>query len=326
MITSGSYQRPRTLTDDEAALTDATHTSKDGKPVDVMGYARPYGVLGDCCLPAPSVLEFDANGKLLRAWGGPADPDKCKAEQGCVWPATEHGIFVDHNGFVYLGGSDFNDKPNGSAWASNNGADGMILKFTKDGKFVMMIGGPGGKGPDSNNTDGGRNGTPLFYLPADITVDPSTNRMYVSDGYGNRRVVDRRCGDRQIHRPFRRLRQQPDRRQGRCRCRQLDERRHEGQHEAGVLPQPGALREDQQGRPDLRLRPRQQPHSGVQQPRSQSRQAVRESDRREQGKCGVRQRAVRRGEDQRASGIGGVHELLDRSRSSPASMSATTPT
>jgi len=65
----------------------------------------------------------------------------------------------------------------------------MILKFTKDGKFVMMIGGHGAKGPDSNNRDGGKNRTPLFYLPADITVDPSTNRMYVSDGYGNRRVA-----------------------------------------------------------------------------------------------------------------------------------------
>ena len=134
-------------------------------------------------------MEFDANGKLLRAWGGPADPDKCKVEDGCVWPASEHGIFVDHNGFVYLGGNSANGDPNGSAWASTNGADGMILKFTKDGKFVMMIGGPGAKGPDSNNKDGGRNGTPQFYLPADITVDPTDNRMYVSDGYGNRRVV-----------------------------------------------------------------------------------------------------------------------------------------
>src|SRR4051812_3974611 len=76
------YQRPRTLTTDEAALTDATHTDQDGKPVDVMGFARPYGVLGDCCLPAPSVLEFDAAGTLLRAWGGPADPGKCKTEDG----------------------------------------------------------------------------------------------------------------------------------------------------------------------------------------------------------------------------------------------------
>ncbi len=93
------------------------------------------------------------------------------------------------------------------------------------------------KGPDSNDKNGGRNGTPQFYLPADITVDPTNNRMYVSDGYGNRRVVIARRRDRQVHRPFRRLRQQPDRRQGRGRRRHLDERFHQGQHEAGLLPQ-----------------------------------------------------------------------------------------
>ena len=183
------YQRPRTLTNDEAALTGPTHTAADGRRVDALGNPRPYGPLGDCCVPAPSVMEFDADGNLLRAWGGPADPDRCKAEEGCVWPASEHGIFVDHNGFVYLGGNGANPKPNGSAWASPNGADGMILKFTKEGRFVMMIGGPGAKGPDSNDRNGGRNGTPQLYLPADVTVDPATNRMYISDGYGNRRVV-----------------------------------------------------------------------------------------------------------------------------------------
>ena len=79
----------------------------------MLGYPRPYGVLGDCCLPAPSVMEFDANGKLLQAWGGPADPGKCQVEDGCIWPAREHGIFVDHNGFVYIGGNGGNGKPNG---------------------------------------------------------------------------------------------------------------------------------------------------------------------------------------------------------------------
>jgi DNA-binding beta-propeller fold protein YncE len=183
------YQRPRSLTNDEAALTGATHKDKDGKPVDALGFARPSGSSAYCCLPAPSIMEFDAGGALLRAWGGPADPEKCKTSDGCVWPSSEHGIFVDHNGFVYIGGSNANAAPNGSAWSSTRGADGMVLKFTKDGKFVMMIGGPGAKGPDSNNTNGGSNGTPQFYLPADITVDPATNRMFVSDGYGNRRVV-----------------------------------------------------------------------------------------------------------------------------------------
>jgi DNA-binding beta-propeller fold protein YncE len=32
-------------------------------------------------------------------------------------------------------------------------------------------------------------GTPLLYQPADMVVDPKTNRLYVADGYGNRRVL-----------------------------------------------------------------------------------------------------------------------------------------
>ena len=261
------YQRPRSLTNDEAALTPPTHKAPDGRPVDVLGYPRPYGVLGDCCLPAPSVMEFDANGKLLQAWGGPADPGKCRIEDGCMWPAREHGIFVDHNGFVYIGGNGGNGKPNGSAWASTAGADGMILKFTKEGKFVMMIGGPT-KGADSNNKDGGKNAHAAV-LPAGRPHGRSDDQPPVCV----RRLRQsprghRRCGHRQIHRPFRRLRQQPGRRQGCRRRRSVDERLHEGQHEAGVLPHAGALREDQQGRPDLRLRSRQQPHTGLQRPRS----------------------------------------------------------
>jgi hypothetical protein len=181
--------RPRSLTNDEAALTPATNKDKDGKPVDVLGFPRPYGVLGDCCIPAPAVMEFDSDGKLLRSWGGPADPEKCRADQGCVWPAREHGIFVDHNGFVYIGGNGrTGNNPNKAAWEATHGSDGLILKFTKEGKFVMMIGGPT-NGPNSNSKTDGKNGTPLFFLPADLTIDPSTNRMYVSDGYGNRRVV-----------------------------------------------------------------------------------------------------------------------------------------
>src|SRR6188472_4152452 len=28
--------------------------------------------IADCCLPAPPVLELDADGKVLRTWGGPS--------------------------------------------------------------------------------------------------------------------------------------------------------------------------------------------------------------------------------------------------------------
>ena len=58
-----------------------------------------------------------------------------------------------------------------------------------DGTFVYQIGKAGAKGPNSNDTNGGINGTPQPYLPADMAVDPKTNLLYIADGYGNRRVL-----------------------------------------------------------------------------------------------------------------------------------------
>ena len=57
-----------------------------------------------------------------------------------------------------------------------------------NGNFKLRIGGTP-KGPNSNDTNGGINGTPVLYQAADMVVDPATNRLYVSDGYGNRRVL-----------------------------------------------------------------------------------------------------------------------------------------
>ena len=52
----------------------------------------------------------------------------------------------------------------------------------------MRIGGTP-VGPNSNNKNGGINGTPRCTMPADMVVDPTTNRLYVADGYGNRRIL-----------------------------------------------------------------------------------------------------------------------------------------
>ena len=74
-------------------------------------------------------------------------------------------------------------------WTTHKeGGDGFVLKFDMDGNFKMRIGGTPG-GPNSNDTHGGLNGTPLLYQSADMVVDPATNRLYISDGYGNRRVL-----------------------------------------------------------------------------------------------------------------------------------------
>src|SRR6185503_15301442 len=45
---------------------------------------------------APPVLEFDKDGTLLSSWGGPGP--------GYEWPQLEHGIYLDHQDNVWLGG------------------------------------------------------------------------------------------------------------------------------------------------------------------------------------------------------------------------------
>ena len=48
-------------------------------------------------MAAPPVLEFDPVGNVVRAWGGPAD--------GLEWPEREHGIHVDDEQNVWIGGN-----------------------------------------------------------------------------------------------------------------------------------------------------------------------------------------------------------------------------
>jgi hypothetical protein len=115
---------------------------------------------GDCCSKAPPILEFDQQGTLLRHWGG-SDGD------GYQWPASNHGITIDHKGNVWIGG--------------NGGGDGHVLKFTQDGKFLMQVG-KKGVPIDSNSPD-------HFGMVAKISIDRKENEAYISDGYGNKRVV-----------------------------------------------------------------------------------------------------------------------------------------
>ena len=195
------YNRPRTLSTDEAGLEGSLPGATDhkGQPINGLGQERPYGPVSDCCKAAPSVLEFDSDGKLLRAWGGPSDPGfiggKCKLAAGCIWPNSEHGIYVDQNDNVWLSGNSAAPSGEGASgrealpWTTHRqGGDGFVLKFDMNGNFKMRIGGTPG-GPNSNDTHGGMNGTPLLYQAADMVVDPATGRLYIADGYGDRRVL-----------------------------------------------------------------------------------------------------------------------------------------
>lgn len=190
-------QRARTLTSDEAGATGGVADYGNGQ-VNVLGQPRPAGPIAECCLPAPAVMQFDPEGNLLQAWGGPADPGfidpggKCDPLQGCQWPAGEHGIFVDHNDNVYIGGNGSGNGTiggNPAPWAATHGTDSMVLKFANDGTFLYQIGDPGQAFAVSNDEDGAANGTPQVYRPADMEVDPETNELYIADGYGNHRVL-----------------------------------------------------------------------------------------------------------------------------------------
>jgi hypothetical protein len=113
----------------------------------------------ECCVPAPPVMQFDSAGNLLQAWGGPG--------QGYDWPTNEHGIFVDAQSNVWLAG--------------NGEKDNQVLKFTRDGRFLMQIGKPGMSKGDADTQNLNR--------PADTRVDAAANELFVADGYGNHRVI-----------------------------------------------------------------------------------------------------------------------------------------
>ncbi len=121
----------------------------------------------ECCLAAPPVLEFDPEGNLVNAWGGPGD--------GYTWPSSNHGITVDPNDNIWIGG--------------NGGGDSHILKFSRDGEFLMQIGIPGQQ-VNSNSRE-------HFGRVAKIAFDATGDEAYLADGYGNRRVavIDANTGE-----------------------------------------------------------------------------------------------------------------------------------
>jgi DNA-binding beta-propeller fold protein YncE len=108
---------------------------------------------------APPVLEFDQEGTLVASWGGPG--------AGYEWPQLEHGVYVDDRDNVWLAGG--------------GEKDAQILKFTREGKFLMQIGRQGkNEGSNDIHNLGGA---------ASMVVDRAANELYVADGYVNHRVI-----------------------------------------------------------------------------------------------------------------------------------------
>jgi len=112
--------------------------------------------VAECCTAAPPIIEFDPEGNVVNAWGGPG--------QGYTWPDSNHGLEIAPNGNIWIGG--------------NGGGDSHMLVFSANGDFVREIGLPG-EDVDSNSTE-------HFNKVAEIAIDPVANEAYIADAYGNR--------------------------------------------------------------------------------------------------------------------------------------------
>ena len=134
-----------------------THLPETLTPEEISAVQDPP--LGTCCVPAPVVIEFDAQGNVVQGWGNPATQDISE------FPRNAHGLFIDHNDFVWIGTFRHH----------------RVMKFTRSGELVMQIG--------EYEVTGGSNDESLLGGPSGIWVDPSTNEVFISDGYSNRRVI-----------------------------------------------------------------------------------------------------------------------------------------
>lgn len=149
------------------------------RPNTTTGITERYALTGagECCAPGPPVMEFDPAGNLVQAWGAIHVTDTDGKTQKLVgkqvsgpypegvWPISEHGIYLDYKNNV---------------WLTSQTDPSQVVKFTRDGKFLMRIGTQEAKSSnDTANLAG----------PAGVLVDPKTNEVFVADGYRNRRII-----------------------------------------------------------------------------------------------------------------------------------------
>jgi len=130
----------------------------------VLSRANLYPGIAEIAQAAPPVMEFDQTGNVVNSWGDRQ-----------VMAEALHGCSFDAQGNV---------------WIAGNG-DGFIQKYSRDGKLLLQIG-VKGKVDSADGTLKSRflNASPVaFYSPTLVAVDPVNGEVFVSDGYGNKRVA-----------------------------------------------------------------------------------------------------------------------------------------
>jgi len=148
-----------------------------------IGAATNPKTADECCVPAPSVLEFDMAGNLVGHWGGPGDKYQ--------WPVSPGGIAVDAQS-VWITAAGPPEIPGaGSANAGRGRAGGStapppppdthVLKFSRKGEFLLQIGQAGLVNDNDSKTG--------FNRPAAVAIDAAAKEVYVADGFVNKRIA-----------------------------------------------------------------------------------------------------------------------------------------
>ena len=115
-------------------------------------------------VPVPTLVMFDMEGNVVNSWG---DPD--------LVPQAVHGCSFDTEDNVWIGGNQ----------------DAIVQKYSHEGELLMQIGTKGlfDTEDGTRETDLKNSSRELLHRPSGAVVDPETGNVFISDGYGNKRVV-----------------------------------------------------------------------------------------------------------------------------------------
>ena len=140
--------------------TSAVDIDRDGVSIWV---AERCGANSCANSRVPSVLKFDANGDLVRAFGA-----------GLI--QVPHGIHVDREGNVWV-----TDAPFSSRAGTRDTTKGhQVFKFSPDGELLLTLGKPGGQQEPG-----------FFWQPNDVVTAPNGD-IYVAEGHSDATTANAR--------------------------------------------------------------------------------------------------------------------------------------